>query len=358
MSKLHRLYVRLFAGFCLSLWVVSGLANAPARPVIVATVEQRDVDQTIEALGTLKANETAQVSATMTETIAAIHFNDAQRVEKGELLVELSDREQQALLEESLAELDNATRQLERTRRLLDNRHVSQSDLDTRLREYDAAVARVKVIESQLAERQIRAPFAGITGLRQVSVGALVTPGMPLFTLHDDSVMKLDFSVPETRMASLAPGQHLVATAAAFPGREFTGEVRSIDNQVDPVTRSVVVRAVISNEERLLKPGMLMTLRVTVAKRQALVVPEEAVLLVARDAFVMVLEEQGESPVARQQAVNLGRRHPGAVEVLSGLAAGERIIVHGATQIKAGQVVRILGQTRIGESVAAILSGS
>jgi membrane fusion protein (multidrug efflux system) len=125
-------------------------------------------------------------------------------------------------------------------------------------REYETAKARLRAIESKLRDRLIIAPFDGAVGLRNVSVGALIEPGDVITTLDDNSVMKLDFTVPSIYLASIKSGTPIVATSPAFDKRRFEGQVSSIDSRIDPVTRAIVVRAILPNPERLLKPGLLM----------------------------------------------------------------------------------------------------
>src|SRR5690606_17130859 len=134
--------------------------------------------------------------------------------------------------------------------------------------------------------RRIRAPFAGVLGMREVSPGALVTPGTVVATLDDLSRVYVDFPVPEVHLAHLAPGQSLVGTSVAWPGVSFEGEVSNVDARVDPATRAVIVRGDFPNGERRLRPGMLLQVQLARPQRQALVLPEIAVVQVGRDTFV------------------------------------------------------------------------
>ena len=213
--------------------------------------------------------------------------------------------------------------------------------MDEARRVYETARARQLAIESRVNERVITAPFDGIVGLRNISTGALVRPGDIIATIDDDRVMKLDFPVPATLMASLSPGTPIQAHTAAFGNRVFDGEVRSIDSRVDPITRSVIVRAEIPNEDRILKPGLLMTVTVLSNPREALVVPEEALLPEGRNSFVMTVEESPDGPVARRTAVQLGVRQDGMVEVASGLAPGTKVATHGAHKAKDGDRLEV-----------------
>ncbi|SDU09401.1 efflux RND transporter periplasmic adaptor subunit [Halopseudomonas salegens] len=335
----------------------AGLAVAqPPAPVLVVAAEQRHLSTDIQALGTLMANETAVVTANLTETISSIHFSDGQRVKAGDLLVELNNREQQAQLEEARVALANAEGQLQRARQLVESRFLSNQELEDRQREYDIARARIQAVEARLADRQIRAPFDSVVGLREVSVGSLLTPGTPVATLHDDSVMKLDFRVPETRMAELRSGLMISATSGAWPDTLFEGEISVLDNEVDPVTRTVRVRALIPNPQGLLRPGMLMSVRIASLPRQSLVIPEEALLPRGLRQFVMRLDagEDGGWSVTRQQ-VELGQRFAGYVEILSGLAADDKVVSHGGFKLRPGQSVSIKAELDIGQSVADTL---
>jgi len=179
-----------------------------------------------------------------------------------------------------------------------------------------------------------------VVGLRNISVGALVEPGDVITTLDDDSVMKLDFSVPSTYLGTLRPGLSIIARARAYPGRSFEGEVKSINSRVDPATRSVMVRAVIGNDDRALKPGMLMQIVLLKNTREALIIPEEALVPQGDKQFVLLVDEAGGNKVVRRE-VQIGGRRPGEVEILKGLAPGDRLITDGTLKVRPGQVVSV-----------------
>ena len=187
-----------------------------------------------------------------------------------------------------------------------------------------------------LSDRVITAPFAGVLGFRQVSPGTLVTPGTTIASLDDVSVIKLDFSVPESFLSALAPGQGIRATSVAYPDQDFTGEVATIDSRVDPVSRAVTVRADVPNPDRLLRPGMLLTVDVFQPERQALVVPEIAVIQVSRTAHVFRVKDDN---TVEQVDVELGQRRRGEVEILDGLVAGDRIVVDGTVKLRDGSAI-------------------
>lgn len=335
--------------FALPVWS----ADKPPPQVIVAEAHESDFVDRTEALGTLKANESVALTVNVTETVTAIHFDDGQRVGKGQVLVEMTSGEEHAQLEEARANLDEAKRQYDRVRQLESQGIEAQSLLDLRRREVDTAHARLAAIESRLADRLIKAPFPGVLGLRNTSVGALVDVGDTITTLDDDSVMKLEFAVPSTYLASLHPGLSIRARTRAYGERVFEGKVKVVDSRVDPVNRSVLVRALIPNPQTILKPGMLMTVELLRNPRKTLVIPESALMPSSGEQFVMRVE--GARMLAQKRRVEIGARRPGEVEVIGGLQAGDLVITHGMEKARLGEPVRIKGRQDAGVPMSELL---
>ena len=322
---------------------VASAQKPPSKPpaVRVATVQVQPLADRIEALGTLVANESVDLTAKVTETITQLNFTDGQRVKKGDVLATMNTEEAQALLEEAESTAEESLRQFERTKQLSRQGAAAVAQLDEARRVYETARARQLAIQSRINNLTIAAPFDGVVGLRNISVGALVQPGDLITTIDDDSVMKLDFSVPATFLPVLVPGAAVEARARAFGDKVFAGEIRSVSSRIDPVTRTVVVRAEIPNPERLLKPGLLMTVQLRANERQAVVVPEEALLPAGRRNFVMLAEPGAEGTLARKIEVTTGARQAGAVEILAGLQAEQTVITHGALKASDGAPVTI-----------------
>ncbi len=310
-----------------------GGPQGPAATVTVATVAMQPWNDAIEALGTARATESVMITAKVTETVVRVNFEDGDVVEAGHVLVDLSGRAEVAGLEEAAASYREAQQQLQRLQQLTAQKLIPASQLDAQRATAEAARARLDATRARLQDRVITAPFAGVLGFRQVSPGTLVTPGTTIASLDDISVIKLDFAVPEAFLSTLAPGQVITARSTAWPDREFAGTVRAVDSRVDPVTRAVTVRAEVPNPDRVLRPGMLLTLRVFQAERQALVVPEISVIQVARDAHVFRVKDDG---TVEQVVVKLGHRRRGEVEVLEGLSAGDRVVVDGTVKLRNG----------------------
>jgi membrane fusion protein (multidrug efflux system) len=332
-----------------------GKSAARIQPVIAAPVKRAEFVDKIEALGTLRANETVTLTATVTEPVTAVNFEDGARVEKGDALVEMTSAEEAAELDAEQATVDEARRQVERLKPLVEKGAAAPSLLDERQRELDTAKARLAGVQSRISDRLIIAPFTGVVGLRNISVGTVVQPGMKITTLDDDSVMKLDFSVPAIYLPALKPGLEIVARTAAFGDREFRGKISSVDSQVDPQTRSIMARALIPNDERMLKPGLLMSVNLLKDPRTALVIPEEAIVPLGRRNYVFVVQD-GDPATVRRQEIIIGARREGEVEVVDGLQEGLKIVTHGTMNVADGGAVSVESVDTGDESLREMLS--
>lgn len=310
----------------------------PVTPVLVQQVIKKPWVDEIQALGTAQARESVTISAKVTETVERINFRDGQQVEAGEVLVELTGRAEVARLEEARAAWQEAEQQYRRMTELVRQGTVTQAQVDQQRALRDAAQARMDAIRAGLADRVITAPFSGVLGFRQVSAGALVSPGTPITTLDDIAAVYLDFSVPEVFIGALAPGQTIRARSAAFPGREFEGTVTSVGSRVDPVARAVMVRAEISNPELLIRPGMLLTVDLVRDARHTLVLPELALVPIGERQYVYKLREDG---TVEQVEVALGSRRAGEVEVLAGLTEGDVVVTEGTVRVRSGSRVEV-----------------
>ena len=310
-------------------------------PVAVHVVETAQFTDIVEALGTARANESVTVTAKVSDVIARLEFDSGQRVEAGDILVELADAEEAAGLLEARATERETRRDVDRIRDLTERGVAPRSRLDEAIAAAERARARVEAIEARVADRIIRAPFSGVIGLRNVSVGELVRPGDVIAQLDDASIIKLDFTVPERFLSVLEAGQEVAARSSAFPDTVFTGEVDQIDSRVDPATRAVTVRALIDNADGRLRPGMLMTVELRRDRRERPAVPGGAVVRLDAQAFVFVIEDGERGARVARTPVELGRRTEGMIEVLSGVEAGDRIVPEGVHRLSDGAPVAI-----------------
>jgi membrane fusion protein (multidrug efflux system) len=318
--------------------------------VITATVRAQPLSSQLNALGTARSNEAVEITAKLANRVTAIRFRDGQRVQKGQVLVELDGTQARADLAAAEAALADSASQVKRTKELLATRVVSAAQYEQLEATLKANAARVDAARSMADDTVVRAPFSGTVGLRRISVGSLVNPSTTITTLDDSSVIKVDFAVPENFLSSLREGLRVLATAAAFPEREFAGVVASVDSRVDPVSRSVVVRALVPNSDGVLKPGMFLNVKLSRDARDALMIPEAALMPEQSRQFLYVVEDGR----AVRREVRIGGREPGKVEVLAGLKAGDHVIVEGTQKVREGGAVRELKDQQASESAEAL----
>lgn len=310
-------------------------------PVITAgTVSTAHFIEEIEAIGTAAARESVTLTAKTADTVAAINFSEGQRVEAGTILVEMTSAQQAADLAAARADFAEAEKAYARAADLVSKGIAARATLDSATATRDAARGRLQAIEARLADTLIKAPFAGVVGLRNISVGSYVRPGDVITTLDDIDVLNGDFAVPERYLGLLRPGLELGVEVAAYPDEVFEGRVASVDTRVDIATRAVTVRAELRNEDGRLRPGMLMSVSLRVAERDALAVPETALISLGDKRFVFRIDAETK---AERVEVKTGLVRPGQVEILEGLNDGDRIVVQGTNKVIPGQPVTIDG---------------
>ena len=314
--------------------------TAPAQraiPVEAQRVRIGPIDDTVEAVGTALANESLTVTSKIAGIVKAIRFAEGQTIKAGTVILELEDREPMANLESAKALRDQAKAAFDRTKSLMSSGNAPQSRLDDQEGAYRSAEARVRVIEAQGADLKIVAPFSGRIGIRRVSQGALVSVGTVITTLDDVETIKLRFFVPEAAASAVKSGGNVAASGNGVPDRVFTGTIASIDTRVDATTRAVEVRAEFSNQDGVLKPGMFLTVKLSLNRRDgALIVPEEAVVPEGIRQYVYTVTDGR----AVKTEVKLGSRLPGEVEIRDGLKPDAVVITGGVQKIRDGVPVR------------------
>lgn len=316
----------------------------PPASVFAEPIREQVFSSRVEAIGTLEPNERADLTLTASDRVTAVYFEDGDRVKKGKTLLSLAQREQAALVEAAEADLAQANLDLARIEPLAAQGAVSTSELDMARRDVNTAAAQLRAVQSRQKDRVLVAPFDGVLGFRRVSVGSLVGPGDVVATLIDDSVMRLEFAVPSSFLRVLRPGLEIQATSDDLPGQVFNGTVDSIDNMIDPITRSVRVRANVPNPSAVLKTGMYMSVTLQAEPRRAMSVPEVALQPRGPETFVWVAETSGAQTVARRVKIEPGLRQDGRVEVVSGLEVGQRVITEGALRVREGAPVVIVDE--------------
>lgn len=292
------------------------------------------------AVGTLKSNESVVLRPEIAGRIAAIHFRDGTTVSRGAVLVTLDASTQQAELQQAQANLSLAQANFKRTEELFEKRFVSA-------RARDEAAANLKVLEAAVALAQakyqktrVRAPFAGIVGIRNVAVGDYVKEGQDLVNLEDIATLKVDFRLPETLLTRLHKGQAVEVTSDALKGTVFKGTVEAIDPMLDTSGRAVLLRARLANPELKLRPGMFVRVQLAFGtERQALAVPEQALVPAGNDNFVFRVVEGK----AQRVKVRTGQRRGTAVEIVEGLQPGDEVVTAGQLKLREGVAVRTMG---------------
>ena len=310
--------------------------TAAAIPVVTQPARMEPMGIEIEAVGTTQANESVEVTSKASNTVTAIRFREGEIVERGTVLVEMDASQARASLAEAQAALARSKSQYDRSRDLQSRQALSLADLEQVEASLKADEARVAAAQARLDDTVIRASFNGRTGFRHVSVGSFVSPGTMITTLDDTSVIKLDFTVPETYLFVLRRGLPVTASATGLPHRKFTGVVTNMDSRVDPVTRSVTVRAELPNPDGLLRQGMFMTVALQGEVEPTLVVPEEAIVPERGKAYVFVVNDN----VVERREVHTGKRRPGFVEIVNGVAEHEHVVVDGTQNVRDGSKVQ------------------
>lgn len=309
-----------------------------ATPVTAYTVSEVKFPVVVEALGTANANESVMLTAQKSDIVQSIEFDDGDLVEKGQLLIKLSDREERARLNELDINLQEAKRQLKRIDNLAQKSVASKQLLDEQEANVKALKAQLEVAKAQLEELELRAPFSGLLGVRQVSLGALVMPGDLIATLDDLHIIKMDFTIAESHLPSVRKGQQVSATSAAYPGETFEGEISSIASRLDPVTRAIQIRAIIDNKDLKLRPGMLLQINLEKDILNTLTLPEGALVPIEDKQFVFVIK----GDKVERQEVKVGLRKPGIAQITSGLKEGDQVVIEGALRLREGSVVNVL----------------
>jgi membrane fusion protein (multidrug efflux system) len=337
------------AGACWSL-LAAGLLLTPAValaqdgsekgvPVEAAKVVAAPLSEQVTAVGTLLSDESVTISAEIPGRLKEIHFVEGQPVEKGAQLFILDDSVYRAQLADAEAKLKLAEQTYKRTSQLFSSKYATAQSADEAVSNLAVAKAAVELAGVQLEKTRIVAPFSGIIGLRQVSVGEYITAGRALVNLEAIDPVKADFRVPEKFLPAIKVGQTIRIGVDAFPGDTFEGKVYAIDPRIDVAGRSLLVRAKVPNKDQQLRPGLFA--RVTVLlklKEDALTIPEQAIVPQGDSQYVFKIDD-GKVTLTK---VTLGMRRSGRVEILHGLSADDQVVTAGQLKLRDGSQVSIV----------------
>lgn len=333
-------------GIVAGLGLLEGRAVAQQNDLLlveVAPVQRLQLSDPIKSLGTLRPRESVDITATVSDKVKTIHVDDGAYVETGDLLVSLESAEERAAVDAARALVTERKLAYDRAADLARRQSGPLALAEERKAAFEQAKAQLDTALARLADREIRAPFSGWLGFKQVSPGSLIRPADVIFSLWATDQLYLDFTVSDRHLAALSKGLVVTGRTNAYPDKAFEGVVALINPAVDTVSRAVKVRAVIDNHNALLKPGMAMEVRLEKAPRSALIVPEEALVPSDQGQRVFTVIPDGNNQnvgAVGQQIVVIGSRRPGAVEVLGGVDEGQFVVTRGTMRVRVGQQVR------------------
>lgn len=309
--------------------------QAKGLPAEVITVQTQILDKTIAAVGSLRANESILLRPEQSGRIQQILFTEGSKVEQGTPLFKLDSAIYKAELQEAKARVQLSRADYERARNLLKKRVGSVQERDSTLAQLRVNQAQEALAQTRLNKMTITAPFTGFTGLRLVSPGDFVDQSVNLVELTDLSSLKLDFRVPEIYLKELQPGRMLNIRVDAFPGKRIQGEVIAVSPSVNNTAHNIEVRAIIPNQDGLLRPGLFAQVELLVEQQTSVVIPEQAIVPKDNAFFVMTVVD-GKVQLA---PVKMGQRRPGVVQILEGLKAGDILITAGQIKLFPGMDV-------------------
>jgi membrane fusion protein (multidrug efflux system) len=309
-----------------------------AVPVEITRVGTASLLQTITAVGTLRSDESVTLRPEVAGRITAILFEEGQRVSKGATLVRLDPAITAAELQQARANLTLAKTKYDRAVDLAGRTFISGQAKDEAKHSFDIAEAAVALAEAKLAKMELKAPFAGIIGLRVVSIGDYVKEGADLVNLEAIDPLKVDFRVPETFLTQVQVGQPIKVALDALPGESYDGKVIALNPLVDAAGRSIVIRAQVRNQNTALRPGMFARVTlITRTEKDALVLPEEAFVPQGTEQYVFRVVDGK----AARVKVETGQRRDGKVEIVSGVGGGDVVVTAGQSRLRDGAQVRI-----------------
>ena len=333
-------------------------AATPATKVALVPVVLGTQERYFAGVGELEAARQVQVAAETGGRVTQIRFASGQQVAAGAVLVQLNDAQEQAMLLRQRAQLKNAESSHARTVQMVKEKAATQEQLDSALAARDAALGDVRQTQALIAQKTIRAPFAGQLGIRKVHAGQYLNAADTVASLIDTKSLLVNFALDEQSSAKLAPGQAVQVLVDACPGDVFTAKINAIDPLVAR-SRMVQVQATLTNPRGALKAGMYANVRVAREAGQQLTVPETAVTYSAYGDTVFVAQQEGKQPLSvKRVGVKLGERADGRVAILDGLREGQRVVASGQLKLADGMAVQAVANTLDEAKRAAPRAGS
>lgn len=320
---------------------IPGLIGGGAVNVVTAPVETDRVGDTVTALGTATAVRSVVIYPRVAGIVADVMFKPGEEVAEGAPLLRLDDDEEQANADRARIQFAQARAAFERSQSLAQSKTISNVALSDAEMTAQLAENQVRIAEIAVSRRLVTAPFAGIVGLTDVSIGDLLSNTTAITTLDDLSIVRVSFEVPERLSARVTQGQTMTARAQALPGSEFSGAITGIDNHVDETTRTLKLEAELENTEQVLKAGMAIAVMLTFDSEEELAVPSLAVQWDRKGSFVWKVADGA----ARRADVAIVSRESGVVVVKGDVRAGDRVVVEGLLRLREGAKVNEVNET-------------
>ncbi|MGR8920305.1 MAG: efflux RND transporter periplasmic adaptor subunit [Gammaproteobacteria bacterium] len=315
----------------------------PPSAVSVAEVTEERWRETLFAVGSVAAEQGIEVNAPLPGTVVAIHFESGQDVRRGQKLVTQDVGIQMAELEGLEATLELREVQFERSKKLLRDKQISQSDYDAARSALDEAAAAVAAKRAFIARKTVYAPFDGTLGIRMIDLGTYLEPGDAIVPLQMLDPIHVDYALPEQFLSRLSVGQTVEVTVPAYPDERFTGTITAFDPGIDPGTRNVRIRATIRNPDKRLRPGMFAeVLTIERNDKPVAALPETAVTYSPFGNTVFVVLEGDAGLTVERRQIETGKVRDGRVEILAGLAPGDRVVAVGQNKLRNGMPVSVV----------------
>jgi membrane fusion protein (multidrug efflux system) len=327
----------------------------PPEAVTTLIAQQEQWEASVSAIGTVEAVHGVTVSADLPGIVEKITFDSGHSVREGDLLVLLDTRQEQAQLKAAEARRELARLNLERIKGLRQKGVTSQAEFDAAQAEYDQGVANVGEITAAIDRKNIRAPFAGILGIRQVDLGQYLQSGDPVVPLQSLDPIHVNFNVPQQDLSRVRVGSEVRMTSEGT-GAELSGKVTAINSIVDEATRNVEIQGTLRNRDAVLRPGMFVEVRVLLPESQhAVTLPASAVLYAPYGDSVFIVEDitapDGKTyRGVRQQFVKLGSARGDQIAVLSGVEPGEEVVTSGVFKLRNGAAVLVNNEIQPGNN--------
>lgn len=319
----------------------SGASKIRAKPQVsvkISRVTESKIHTVLEFIGTAVSNESVDITSSVAQKVTKINFSDCDFVKKGDVLVQQNIDKQLAVKKQAEINLQEQQRELARISTLKKRNVIAAKEYDSQNTKVQDAQAKLAEVEEEIKERTIVAPFDGMLGIRKISVGALLSPGTVITTIDDIKKIKVDFSVPEKYLSLITNGCKIEATSIALPGKKFHGTVQAVSPRISATSRSISVRGIIENDDYLLRSGMMLNVTIEMQDRNAIQVPESAILNVGEKHYVYVVDSENK---AKQREIEIGERRDHLVEVTKGVTSSDTIIVDGVVKISDGDIVKI-----------------